>query len=31
MTKARRTFSAEFKSQMVQLYRNGKRRKDIIA
>ncbi len=30
MTKARRTFSAEFKSQMVQLYQNGKRRKDII-
>lgn len=25
-----RTFTAEFKQQMVQLYLNGKRRKDII-
>lgn len=31
MTRARRTFSAEFKSQMVQLYQNRKHRKDIIA
>lgn len=31
MTKrARRTFTAEFKKQMVQLYLNGKPRKDII-
>ncbi|MER2060935.1 MAG: transposase, partial [Niallia sp.] len=31
MTKrARRTFTAEFKQQMVQLYLNGKPRKDII-
>ncbi|WP_249669863.1 transposase, partial [Polycladospora coralii] len=28
--KARRTFTAEFKEQMVQLYQNGKPRKDII-
>jgi len=28
--KARRTFTAEFKQQMVQLYLNGKPRKDII-
>ncbi|PEL16136.1 transposase, partial [Bacillus pseudomycoides] len=26
----RRTFTAEFKHQMVQLYQNGKLRKDII-
>ncbi|OUM45907.1 hypothetical protein BW425_26730 [Bacillus pseudomycoides] len=26
----RRTFTAEFKRQMVQLYQNGKPRKDII-
>ena len=26
----RRTFTAEFKQQMVQLYQNGKPRKDII-
>ncbi|PIE93929.1 hypothetical protein CO726_18680 [Bacillus fungorum] len=26
----RRTFTAEFKHQMVQLYQNGKPRKDII-
>ncbi len=31
MTKrARRTFTAEFKKQMVQLYQNGKRKTDII-
>ena len=31
MTKRkRRTFTAEFKQQMVQLYLNGKPRKDII-
>ncbi|WP_230128795.1 transposase, partial [Bacillus sp. CECT 9360] len=31
MTKReRRTFSEEFKNQMVQLYQNGKPRKDII-
>ncbi|CAI6232216.1 ISEfa8, transposase [Bacillus subtilis] len=28
--KARRTFTPEFKEQMVQLYLNGKPRKDII-
>ena len=28
--KERRTFTAEFKQQMVQLYQNGKPRKDII-
>lgn len=28
--KERRTFTAEFKEQMVQLYLNGKPRKDII-
>lgn len=28
--KARRTFTDEFKHQMVQLYRNGKPRKEII-
>jgi transposase len=28
--KDRRTFTAEFKEQMVQLYLNGKSRKDII-
>jgi transposase len=28
--KARRTFTSEFKEQMVQLYLNGKPRKDII-
>jgi transposase len=28
--KARRTFTAEFKEQIVQLYLNGKPRKDII-
>ncbi|MDQ0497355.1 transposase [Paenibacillus brasilensis] len=28
--KERRTFSAEFKAQMVQLYQSGKPRKDII-
>ncbi|MBD1374018.1 transposase [Hazenella sp. IB182357] len=28
--KARRTFTAEFKEQVVQLYQNGKPRKDII-
>lgn len=30
MTKERRTFTPEFKQQMVQLYLNGKPRKDII-
>jgi len=30
MTKERRTFTPEFKQQMVQLYQNGKPRKDII-
>ncbi len=28
--KERRTFTAEFKHQMVQLYQNGKPRKDIM-
>ena len=28
--KARRTYTSEFKEQMVQLYLNGKPRKDII-
>lgn len=28
--KTRRTFTAEFKQQMVQLYLNGKPRRDII-
>ncbi|KZN95377.1 transposase [Aeribacillus pallidus] len=28
--RARRTFTVEFKAQMVKLYENGKRRKDII-
>ena len=28
--KERRTFTAEFKEQIVQLYQNGKPRKDII-
>ena len=28
--KRRRTFSAEFKSQIIQLYQNGKRKCDII-
>jgi len=28
--KERRTFTAEFKHQIVQLYQNGKPRKDII-
>ncbi len=30
MTKERRIFAPEFKQQMVQLYENGKPRKDII-
>lgn len=30
MTRPRRTFTAEFKAQMVKLYENGKPRKDII-
>lgn len=30
MTKKRRTFSPEFKLQMVQLFKNRKSRKDII-
>ncbi len=30
MKKARRTFTPEFKAQMVKLYESGKRRKDII-
>ncbi|MCS5428486.1 transposase [Staphylococcus aureus] len=30
MEKKRRTFSPEFKLQMVQLFKNGKSRKDII-
>lgn len=30
MKKKRRTFSPEFKLQMVQLFKNGKSRKDII-
>jgi len=30
MEKKRRTFSPEFKIQMVQLFKNGKSRKDII-
>jgi len=30
MTQERRTFTPEFKQQMVQLYLNGKTRKDII-
>lgn len=29
-TKERRTFTSEFKSQMVQLYKSGKRRSDIV-
>jgi len=28
--KPRRTFTADFKSQIVQLYQNGKRKSDII-
>jgi transposase len=31
MTKSRRTFTPEFKAQMVKLYENGKPRKDIIS
>jgi transposase len=31
MTMARRTFTPEFKAQMVKLYENGKPRKDIIS
>jgi transposase len=31
MNKARRTFTPEFKAQMVKLYENGKPRKDIIS
>ena len=31
MKKARRTFTPEFKAQMVKLYENGKPRKDIIS
>lgn len=31
MTKARRTFTPDFKAQMVKLYENGKPRKDIIS
>ena len=31
MTNARRTFTPEFKAQMVKLYENGKPRKDIIS
>ncbi|TWD91644.1 transposase [Neobacillus bataviensis] len=31
MTKVRRTFTPEFKAQMVKLYENGKPRKDIIS
>jgi hypothetical protein len=30
LTKSRRTFTPEFKAQMVKLYENGKPRKDII-
>ncbi len=30
MAQARRTFSAEFKRQMVQLYESGKSRADIV-
>ena len=30
MPRNRRTFTEEFKRQLVQLYNNGKRRKDII-
>lgn len=30
MEKKRRTFSPEFKLQMVQLFKNGKSRKDLI-
>lgn len=31
MTKVRRTFTPEFKAQMVKLYKNGKPRKDLIS
>jgi transposase len=31
MTKSRRTFTPDFKAQMVKLYENGKPRKDIIS
>jgi transposase len=31
MKRSRRTFTAEFKAQMVKLYENGKPRKDIIS
>ncbi|TWD86818.1 transposase [Neobacillus bataviensis] len=31
MKKARRTYTPEFKAQMVKLYENGKLRKDIIS
>jgi transposase len=31
MNKARRTFTPEYKAQMVKLYENGKPRKDIIS
>ncbi len=31
MKKARRTYTPEFKAQMVKLYENGKPRKDIIS
>jgi transposase len=31
MTKVRRTFTPDFKAQMVKLYENGKPRKDIIS
>ncbi|MEC0184718.1 transposase [Paenibacillus peoriae] len=30
MPKQRRTFTAEFKKQMVQLYENGKSRADLV-
>uniref|UniRef100_UPI000A70F1ED transposase n=1 Tax=Paenibacillus kribbensis TaxID=172713 RepID=UPI000A70F1ED len=30
MPKQRRTFTAEFKKQMIQLYENGKSRADIV-
>ncbi|MBC9737371.1 transposase, partial [Staphylococcus aureus] len=30
MTKERRTFSSEFKLQMVRLYKNGKLKNEII-
>jgi transposase len=31
MTRARRTYTSEFKAQMVKLYENGKPRKDLIS